>query len=115
MSNISSLARGSFAVLVLGAALSATAQTQTPQGSSGSTSPGSTSPGAATGAGAAANTSATLDAAFKRADTNGDGKLSADELKQIPALASRFSDLDKDKDGSVSSTEFSAGVTVKSN
>jgi hypothetical protein len=110
MSNISLLARGSFAVLVLGAALSATAQTQTPQTSSGTTSPGSTA-----GAGATADTAATIDAAFKRADTNADGKLSADELKQIPSLASRFSDLDKDKDGAVSSTEFSAGVTVKSN
>ncbi|WP_280151353.1 EF-hand domain-containing protein [Piscinibacter sp. XHJ-5] len=105
MSKPTLLARGSLAVVVLGAALGASAQTQTPQNPSGATSP----------AGSSTSVSATLDAAFKRADTNGDGKLSPDELKQIPSLASRFGDLDTDKDGAISSTEFSAGVTVKSN
>jgi hypothetical protein len=105
MSTLSLLARGSLAALVLGAAVGATAQSQTPSGAAG----GSTSPGTA------ANAAATVDAAFKRADTNGDSKLSPDELKQIPQLASRFGDLDTDKDGAISNTEFSAGVTVKAN
>jgi hypothetical protein len=100
MSTLSLLARGSLAALVLGAAVGATAQSQTPSGAAGGT---------------AANAAATVDAAFKRADTNGDSKLSPDELKQIPQLASRFGDLDTDKDGAISNTEFSAGVTVKAN
>ena len=108
MSNISLLARGSFAVLVLGAALSATAQTQTPQTSSGTTSPGSTA-----GAGATANTAATIDAAFKRADTNADGKLSAEEAAALPAIGDKFKDLDTDKDGALSSAEFSSGFVAK--
>ena len=93
---------------VLGAALGANAQTQAPQTQTPQTP-------SATATSPSPSGSATVDAAFKQADLNADGKLSSEELKQIPALSSRFSDLDKDKDGSVSSTEFSAGVTVKSN
>jgi hypothetical protein len=104
MSNLSLLARGSFAAFIVGAALSTNAQTQAPQ--TPTTEPAS--PAAAGGA-------ATIDAAFKQADVNADGKLSSDELSQFPSLAQRFADLDKDKDGAVSSAEFSAGVTVKSN
>ncbi|CAG1019530.1 partial serine/threonine-protein phosphatase 2B regulatory subunit, partial [Burkholderiaceae bacterium] len=62
-----------------------------------------------------AGSQATIDAAFKQADTDADGKLSQAELGRIPALATRFADLDKDKDGSVSTQEFSSGVEVKGN
>ena len=47
--------------------------------------------------------------AFKRADTNQDGKLSRDEAARLPAIAARFDELDKDKDGSLSMDEFMAG------
>ncbi|HEV7914680.1 MAG TPA: EF-hand domain-containing protein [Albitalea sp.] len=107
MSTTSLLARGSLTALLLGAALGAGAQTSptpTPTPSAGAT-PSAT--------GTASVDAATLDAAFKQADTNHDGKLSSDELKVIPSLASRFADLDKDKDGSISSAEFAAGVSVK--
>lgn len=52
---------------------------------------------------------ATAQAAFKRADTNGDGKLSPSEAAALPAIAARFEALDTDKDGSLSSTEFALG------
>jgi hypothetical protein len=103
MPTFTMLARAAFVPVALATALSATAQTQTPQTpSTGSTA----TPPSASG-------KATLDAAFKQADTDADGKLSNAELSQIPALASKFADLDKNKDGSVSSDEFSAGVAVK--
>jgi Ca2+-binding EF-hand superfamily protein len=105
MSTLTVLARGSFAALIIVTGLGTQAQTQTPkmpQAPSATTTP---APSPAE--------KATLDAAFKRADTNGDGKLSPAELAQIPALASRFADLDKDKDGSISAAEFSTGVQVK--
>ena len=104
MTNHLLLARGAVAAAILGAALGVGAQTQVPQ----TATPGATGSAAVDGA-------ATVDAAFKQADVNADGKLSSDELSQIPALASMFADLDKDKDGAVSSAEFSAGVTVKTN
>lgn len=102
MSNLSRIALGSLAALVLGVAH---AQYQAP--APATPVPESTSP--------AADSSAIVQTAFKRADLNGDGRLSSDELSQFPALSSRFTDLDKDKDGFVSSSEFSAGVTVKTN
>lgn len=100
MATLSPLARAAFAPLLLAGTL-ATAQTSTPQ----------TPPAAAQ----AANEQATLDAAFKAADTDKDGKLSNAELIQIPVLATKFADLDKNKDGFVTSDEFTAGVTVKAN
>ncbi len=105
MSTLSLFARGSFAALALGATAfaHALATSQTPQ----SSATGMAAPPAAT--------QAAIDTAFKQADTNADSKLSNAELGQIPALAARFADLDKNKDGSVSTDEFSAGVMVKSN
>ncbi len=102
MSNLSRIALGSLTALVLGVA-HAQYQTPTPE----TPVPESTSP--------AADSSAIVQTAFKRADLNGDGRLSSDELSQFPALSSRLTDLDTDKDGFVSSSEFSAGVTVKTN
>ena len=49
-----------------------------------------------------------LEAAFNRADTNGDGKLSREEAGHLPAIALRFDDLDTNKDGFLSMEEFSA-------
>ena len=100
MSILSPLAQATFAPLLLASAL-ATAQTATPQ------TPPAPAP--------TASEQATLDAAFKAADTDKDGKLSNAELIQIPVLATKFADLDKNKDGFVTSDEFTAGVTVKAN
>jgi hypothetical protein len=44
--------------------------------------------------------------AFKRADTNGDGKLSKAEAARLPAIADRFDALDTDKDGNLTMAEF---------
>ena len=49
-----------------------------------------------------------LEAAFNRADANGDGKLSRDEAGHLPAIALKFDDLDTNKDGFLSMEEFSA-------
>jgi Ca2+-binding EF-hand superfamily protein len=56
---------------------------------------------------AAANKSA-IEAAFKRADSNGDGKLSKEESARLPEIQANFETLDKDKDGSLSMAEFNA-------
>ena len=49
-----------------------------------------------------------VEAAFSRADSNGDGKLSRDEAGLLPAIALKFDDLDTNKDGFLSMEEFSA-------
>ena len=46
---------------------------------------------------------------FSRADVSHDGKLSRDEARAVSGLGEKFDLLDKDKDGSLSLTEFSAG------
>jgi Ca2+-binding EF-hand superfamily protein len=51
--------------------------------------------------------------AFKRADANGDGKLSKAEAARLPAIAERFDEIDKDKDGFLSMAEFMAALTAK--
>jgi len=61
---------------------------------------------------AVAQASAAAEAAFKRADANGDGKLSKEEAARLPAIAARFDELDRDKDGFLSLAEFAAGYAA---
>jgi EF hand len=37
---------------------------------------------------------------------NGDGKLSKDEFENLPAIAQRFQQIDANKDGFISKTEY---------
>lgn len=52
------------------------------------------------------------EASFKRADANGDGKLSKTEAAIIPAIASKFDELDRDKDGALSLAEYSVAFSA---
>lgn len=45
-------------------------------------------------------------AAFARADTNKDGKLSKAEAQAIPAVSQRFEQIDTDADGTISRAEY---------
>ena len=45
---------------------------------------------------------------YSKLDVNGDGSISKDEAKADPTLSAKFMDLDKDKNGTLSSTELSA-------
>jgi Ca2+-binding EF-hand superfamily protein len=60
----------------------------------------------------AASSPEQINAAFKRADANQDGKLSREESATIPAIAEKFDQLDKDKDGFLSLAEFTAGLVA---
>jgi Ca2+-binding EF-hand superfamily protein len=53
-----------------------------------------------------------IEAAFTRADTNKDGKLSKEEAAKLPAIAAKFEQLDKDKDGALSLEEFGLGYSA---
>ena len=48
-----------------------------------------------------------LEAAFKRADVNQDGKLSRQEAERFPAVAQRFEQIDSNRDSFISLDEFS--------
>ena len=52
-----------------------------------------------------------IEAAFARADTNGDGKLSREEAQRLPEIAARFDELDRDHDNFLSFAEFVVGAT----
>jgi len=56
---------------------------------------------------------AVVETTFGRADANGDGKVSKEEAAKLPAIASRFDELDKNKDGVLSIEEFAAGLVSK--
>lgn len=51
-----------------------------------------------------------LVAAFTKADRNGDGKLSAEESRALPAASENFAKLDTDGDRSLSQAEFVKGL-----
>jgi Ca2+-binding EF-hand superfamily protein len=48
-------------------------------------------------------------ALFVRIDTDSDGKVSRDEAARMPSVATRWEELDKNKDGALSREEFVAG------
>lgn len=51
-----------------------------------------------------------IDAAFDRADLNGDGKLDRTEAARFPVIEQRFDQIDSDRDQSVSREEFAAAI-----
>ncbi|MBC7957028.1 MAG: hypothetical protein H7Y33_14300 [Cytophagales bacterium] len=53
-----------------------------------------------------------VEAAFTRADTNGDSKLSKEEASRLPAISAKFVEIDKNKDGSLSLAEFTVGFNA---
>ncbi len=50
------------------------------------------------------------DAAFARADANGDGRLSREEAQRLPAVAERFDEFDANGDRMLSREEFHRGI-----
>lgn len=99
MFSLSTLTRSSLMAAMASAALAAGAQTATP----------TTQPPA----GGTADRSAAAGVAFVKADVNKDGKVTKDEVAKLPALAAKFAELDKDKDGALNMDEFSTGYTAK--
>ena len=61
---------------------------------------------------AAAKDKAAIEAAFRRADVNKDGKLSRAEAEMLPSIAARFDEIDKDKKGYLTLDEFMAAVAA---
>lgn len=53
-----------------------------------------------------------VEAAFTKADVNGDGKVTKDEAVKMPEIAGKFEALDKDKDGALTLAEFAAGYRM---
>ncbi len=53
-----------------------------------------------------------VEAAFAKADANGDGKVSKDEAAKMPEISAQFATLDKDKDGALTLAEFAAGYKM---
>ncbi len=53
-----------------------------------------------------------VEAAFAKADANGDGKVSREEAAKVAAIGTKFDTLDKDKDGVLTLAEFSAGFSA---
>ena len=51
-----------------------------------------------------------MEAAFSRADQNGDGRLSRAESVHLPAIEARFDELDTNHDGFLSVEEFVIGA-----
>ena len=72
------------------------------------TSPAPSTSASAAGGSIPANTATSkdVDAAFDRADTNKDGKLSRTEAENLPSVAQRFEQIDTDRDTFISREEL---------
>lgn len=96
------------AALTVGTALAAHAQAtdsgavKNPAAKSAPATPGAAAQAAPAGQDAAA--------AFTRADTNKDGKLSRQEATRLPAVEQRFDQIDTNRDKRVSREEFEAAI-----
>ncbi len=55
--------------------------------------------------------SKSIDAAFQRADRDGDGRLSRKEAEHFPALSQRFDQIDGNRDAYISRDEFNAAAS----
>lgn len=53
-----------------------------------------------------------MDAAFKRADVNQDGRLSRQEAARFPVLEQRFDQIDTNRDQAVSREEFEEALKI---
>jgi Ca2+-binding EF-hand superfamily protein len=93
------------------AVVAGSAWAQQSTGSTGTAGTGAATGAAAKATGAGDNKSA-IAAAFKRADANGDGKMSKEESARLPEVQAKFDELDKDKDGSLSLAEFTAAFEM---
>jgi hypothetical protein len=91
MNALSLLTRSALAAALIGFGGAAIAQTKAPAAPS-------------------AKDKAAIEAAFAKADANGDGKLSKDEVAPMPQIVARFDQLDKNKDGGLSLEEFAAAM-----
>lgn len=96
-----------FAALTAGSAAALQAQTTLPEPSTAVA--GNEGAGSANAHAAASHS---LHRAFQRADTDQDGRLSPTEAARLPAIANRFSQLDRDGDGYLSRAEFDAGARL---
>ena len=76
------------------------------QGQTISPAPSTDMPAAAGGIPASKATTIDLNAAFDRADSDKDGKLSRTEAENLPAAAQRFEQIDTDRDTLVSREEL---------
>jgi hypothetical protein len=107
--------RHSLLVCLTSVSLVAVAQTAAPA------APSATPKAAAAGtdpkptAAPSAKDKASMEVAFSRADTNGDGKLSKEEAARMPAIAAKFEELDANKDGNLTMDEFSVGYMAAAN
>ena len=61
---------------------------------------------------AAAKDKSAIEAAFRRADVNKDGKLTRAEAEMLPSVAARFDEIDKDKKGYLTLDEFMLAVAA---
>src|SRR5687768_1801978 len=102
MSILSSMARVSLIALACAAASGVHAQSQTTQTPAAGQAPVSQAQTSAPTESAATSNTAAIETAFKRADGNSDGKLSNEEAQQYPGLAARFTEFDKNRDGTLS-------------